>query len=999
MYINTEPDFEKTLNLARNLGKNFKEYSDDISLSPKTLFSNTPTRMKLINLKCETEPNELYFQNEDNLSVASSTKNYEIIKMNDLNFIQQNPKTRIIQTKVIRVPKVTNQINFPSSQGKRMPNNLAKKEIKYTNQTNQGTTTYVKKYSGFMERKNNSKTNFINKKNSKNEEQNNFKTNTNPNRLIIETDNYNTYQMSSGNLFPSNKNYSNMSITFNNRQKNNFPNKDNLSKNNISNYNTPQKFDYNTNDTTTTSSTYKKNSFYLNKNSGVNQDSNTHLSPKDSQKRKITYLNEENNNTTNKDKINQNFEKAIYKKKSKEKEEEKKPTASKTGMILALAGAINDNKLEKEPEDKKIYRIDKSQKNLNSRNYRYNVEKLIKIMISLIIKKLKKTKFLKVLKELANLSKGREILEKFYKRAYFKILISNMKKKIKTNKDNQKKEDKTENNKLSNQTKSHYTYISSNKNITSTRQNRFKRSDNNITSDKNKEKEEELLERNKELLKQLELIKKENSELKQNYLDFKDYKNKYDEVVKEKIEIQKKNKDIEEQNKELTTALKRHESKERIKNYVVQEQENIQVKRRNSSGYPSLQMERIPNSIPTGKKREIDKKKISQIPVPNKKGGDLSKEEIKKIKRVKDLFRNIEFEKKKFLHKNFLRFYYNGLYLRMSIPLSKKKTQNTQNDNNQTDNNNNQTDNKNNQTDNSEAISFNSKYNSLSEEEKNKLKKNKKLKDLFYKKVDQRKKLIIKYFMRFYYNGLLAITKKNKKEKKMVSFKTEKLIPKYKDDMAIPKSQEFTEKNDNTDKKKEEEEKEALRRRSKSRDLRRLISKRNKEKQEMLRKYFFKFQMAGLFSAIKKEIKKSSRVNSPRQSRDLTYCSSSSIFTSTNEEQKFERVKVDEKDEERNKLINSKLSAIVFKKDRILKKKLKSYFEQYNLRAKVLSLKPGAGIRRGSKKKKSSKSKAKKNNKKNNEVNNEEEQKEGEDNEESSKKNNLSVIKNVDEEK
>ena len=138
--------------------------------------------------------------------------------------------------------------------------------------------------------------------------------------------------------------------------------------------------------------------------------------------------------------------------------------------------------------------------------------------------------------------------------------------------------------------------------------------------------------------------------------------------------------------------------------------------------------------------------------------------------------------------------------------------------------------------------------------------------------------------------------------------------------------------------------KEKKERMMKSRGLRKLLTKKGKEKKDTLRKYFRKFYLAGLFVSIRQGLKqKTLDVKEGRTKRTKSVDQSRPV-TTANRGDKY-RLNDNDEDNEENEEINKikmmkklLLSKIVYRKDRVLTVILKKNFEKLNLRAKLISL-------------------------------------------------------------
>ena len=138
-----------------------------------------------------------------------------------------------------------------------------------------------------------------------------------------------------------------------------------------------------------------------------------------------------------------------------------------------------------------------------------------------------------------------------------------------------------------------------------------------------------------------------------------------------------------------------------------------------------------------------------------------------------------------------------------------------------------------------------------------------------------------------------------------------------------------------------EEKKERIK---KSRGLRKLLTKKVKEKKELLRVYFKKFYLGGLYMSIRQGVRKKTlemkklrtenkRVKSVEHKRGSKFLQNNLFNFSVREEE--------ENDNDYNNNIkrrNHLLTKIIYRKDRIHTLVLKSIFQKLNLRVKLLSL-------------------------------------------------------------
>ena len=129
----------------------------------------------------------------------------------------------------------------------------------------------------------------------------------------------------------------------------------------------------------------------------------------------------------------------------------------------------------------------------------------------------------------------------------------------------------------------------------------------------------------------------------------------------------------------------------------------------------------------------------------------------------------------------------------------------------------------------------------------------------------------------------------------------------------------------------------------KSRGLRKLLTKRGKEKKDTLRKYFRKFYLAGIFMSIRQGLKqktldikdrKTKRTKSVDQGRPVTVNRGAKYSLNDNDEDNEENEEIN-KNKIKKKLL---LSKIVYRKDRVQTVILKKNFQKLNLRAKLISL-------------------------------------------------------------
>ena len=205
--------------------------------------------------------------------------------------------------------------------------------------------------------------------------------------------------------------------------------------------------------------------------------------------------------------------------------------------------------------------------------------------------------------------------------------------------------------------------------------------------------------------------------------------------------------------------------------------------------------------------------------------------------------------------------------------------------------------------------------------EKEKTEKKKKMKDLIIKKLKAVKNDMHKFFTKFYYQGKLV--EKENQEKKV--------------DIGV--CQNEIKEGQPTRLRGKKKENPALEMRNKARNLRKLMMKKEKEKSEKLRFYFYKFHTNGVLFQLKKNAKKT------LSTKNVIINIEEMI---KNNDKKLEEVeltlldqKIIEQRIEKEKLQKKRIDAlktIFYKTDRqytLIKRKT---IEKWNLRAKILSL-------------------------------------------------------------
>ena len=382
----------------------------------------------------------------------------------------------------------------------------------------------------------------------------------------------------------------------------------------------------------------------------------------------------------------------------------------------------------------------------------------------------------------------------------------------------------------------------------------------------------------------------------------------------------------------------------------------------------------------------------------------------KRIKILKNVLKNRSFKEQKELNKYFIKFYYNSKFAVKMENLNKATTDNATNStSNVTENN----------TNNNNFIEVLSNEIKKEEEkkeltpeeiEKEKRKRNKELRDLFYNKVRERQKWLHDHFVKFYYKGLLwamktgnirnntsspssndtsnttanntgsannenatqstTTTTTEQPAETNLDNKTSAEIDTININKEIEKKEEEKKEEDKKD---ENNDKKAKIRnlRDRSKGLRRLLSERNKEKTNLLRKYFFKFLSNGILLSLKKTTLRSTKSliqvdeegeNPENKSEEKKEEEKESNWII--EEKKRRKQEEEQRERELKEKINKKLVVIFNKKDQILCSRLRSCLQRWNLRAKIMGLTDLTGGVRKSKRVKGKKKNKKKEDKK-----------------------------------
>ena len=403
---------------------------------------------------------------------------------------------------------------------------------------------------------------------------------------------------------------------------------------------------------------------------------------------------------------------------------------------------------------------------------------------------------------------------------------------------------------------------------------------------------------------------------------------------------------------------------------------------------------------------------IKEAKEENKKENDI--ELLKKrTKILKNVLKNRSFKEQKELNKYFIKFYYNSKFAVKIENLNKTSTDNATSSTSNVIENNSNTNNNNFIDVLSNEIKKEEQKKELTPEEieKEKRKRNKELRDLFYNKVRERQKWLHDHFVKFYYKGLLwamktgniknntsspssndtssntAANNTNSVNNENSTQNTTTTATAQSDEISLDNktSSEIDTININKEiEKKEEEKKEEQKKdenndqkakvrnlRDRSKGLRRLLSERNKEKTNMLRKYFFKFLSNGILLSLKKTTLRSTKSliqvdvegeNPENKSEDKKVEEEESNWII--EEKKRRKQEEEQRERELKEKINKKLVVIFNKKDQILCSRLRSCLQKWNLRAKIMGISDLTGGMRKSKRVKGKKKNKKKEDKK-----------------------------------
>ena len=339
------------------------------------------------------------------------------------------------------------------------------------------------------------------------------------------------------------------------------------------------------------------------------------------------------------------------------------------------------------------------------------------------------------------------------------------------------------------------------------------------------------------------------------------------------------------------------------------------------------------------------------------------------------------FKHRENLQKYFLRYYYNALYLKKlenNNQIENKEKDNKEEDKKELVNNNNIINRNINRNIDEIKVEYKDR-NLYTEEELRRVKRNKELRDLFYNKIRERQNYLHKCFTRFYYKGLMLYMK-NLNSQKATNDTTDNnnnINNNTINEISTTKNNN-EENNGNTNNNLNNQNVNETQPKpenpyTKARQLRKLLNRKAKEKIELLRKYFYKFQRAGIYMALRKGTKRASFYKQIEgvdlETAFLTVTKSVSmneieIDENSNaqnfqealekkreakklakereknkiEEEKNRKIEEDKK-KELNKMKQKAIEILLYKADKHNRDILKKNFEIFYLKSKVMSLK------------------------------------------------------------
>ena len=243
-------------------------------------------------------------------------------------------------------------------------------------------------------------------------------------------------------------------------------------------------------------------------------------------------------------------------------------------------------------------------------------------------------------------------------------------------------------------------------------------------------------------------------------------------------------------------------------------------------------------------------------------------------------------------------------------------------------------------------------------EELKKAKRHKELRDLFYNKIKERQNYLHKCFTRFYYKGLMLYMKNKFSENNTNTNKTKETIKEATNEIQKEKDKDEAQKEEEEDKEKSQKNAQKFSNAiTKARKLRLLLNQKNKEKLDLMRKYFYKFHHAGIILALRKGTKRANLLKKIRgvdletafqdlinnkEINEIDVDENSNINDFKEALKKRVRtVKFAEDENKKNELDDMKISALeklLYKADRNNKISLKNKLEIIFLKSKILSL-------------------------------------------------------------
>ena len=430
---------------------------------------------------------------------------------------------------------------------------------------------------------------------------------------------------------------------------------------------------------------------------------------------------------------------------------------------------------------------------------------------------------------------------------------------------------------------------------------------------------------------------------------------------KEKEELKKEKNDIKNKENNNDKDIQEDENKRKKEKEKEKEKESIKILNDEEKKEVEDKKKEIRNILNIFKKKTVNLDNNKKNNDDHKKEKDNSqKKDNKYLKMVlKDLLKSKAFNYRENLQKYFLRYYYNVFYLKRLEDKNKKHNIEENEQNNINDEIINESNNSNKHRRKNKFIKIEYKNRDLyTVEELKKVKRDKELRDLFYNKIKERQNYLHKCFTRFYYKGLMLYMK-NKYSDKSKDTNKNKEVPKE----VNPNDNEKEKEKEIEDQKEEEEDKEKSQKSAqkisnaiaKARKLRFLLNQKNKEKLELMRKYFYKFHHAGIILALRKGTK---RANLLKKIRGVNLETAFKDIINNKEINEIEvdensnindfkealkkRVKTvkfaDDENEDKDKIKKSALEKLLYRADRNNKRSLKNKLEIIFLKSKILSL-------------------------------------------------------------